>query len=203
MLVEAWQCPIHGDLIIATDKDAIKTRKYENRAALREQTKIKKRIDAKKAFMDEARATLSSPYEIIEWAMHNYNEMTKLVNTDQIFAWEPQNRKIRAEDTQLSFKADFREDISNSHNCPEHGVTNWGKNHADRPTSYPGYQGRIYIKNTNPESSIMSSGILNLFNIHTGSGGGGPDSQTYEMYLFLDDWPLLENHLVMERLHNA
>lgn len=84
--------------------------------------------------------------------------------------------------------------VSNSHDCPHNGVTNWGgrdtlKDGTLAPRGYPGFSGSITFK-TSHEPYSFASNILEGTRIHTGSGGGGGSNRySYSVSFFLDDWP--------------
>ena len=45
------------------------------------------------------------------------------------------------------FAWDIRKgEVSNSHDCPMDGVTNWSRSDTSLPTSYPGWCGRVWIR---------------------------------------------------------
>ena len=46
------------------------------------------------------------------------------------------------------FAWDIRRDtsVSNTHDCPIDGVTNWGGRDQNRPFGYPGWEGRVWIR---------------------------------------------------------
>lgn len=92
--------------------------------------------------------------------------------------------------------------VSNSHNCPEGGVTNWyGK--PDLPKGYPGYSGRFdYVIKHSDTVDTLGSDFFKGTRIHTGGGGGGgakPVSKGgrasrygYDFRIFFDDWSALK-----------
>jgi hypothetical protein len=98
----------------------------------------------------------------------------------------------------------YSDRISNSHNCPHNGVTNWGgdkklKDGTPAPKGYPGFSGRITFK-TSHEPFSFASNILEGTRIHTGSGGGGGDNvYSYDVKFFLDDWPGIANRIRAEK----
>lgn len=92
--------------------------------------------------------------------------------------------------------------VSNSHSCPIDGVTNWGSRDADKPTSYPGYQGQIKIIWGDAKIKLksyhggrvdyLSSDHITMFaGLNTGSGGAGNSSCSYGLRLFDADFPKL------------
>jgi hypothetical protein len=104
----------------------------------------------------------------------------------------------------------YKDSVSNSHNCPHDGVTNWGhradRESNDRPCGYPGWSGRFYYDVQSHKKQLHSypgsSGMWKNTRIHTGSGGGGghkdqeknfKQSFGYDLYLFFSDWPAMAN----------
>lgn len=75
----------------------------------------------------------------------------------------------------------YSPNVSNSHDCPIGGVTNWGGRDENAPTGYPGWHGRIWVlydrvfRVGGPEHI---SSALKQIRIHTGTGGYGTYNQT-------------------------
>jgi hypothetical protein len=104
----------------------------------------------------------------------------------------------------------FSESVSNSHNCPINGITNWHRN-KDLPLGYPGWYGRwtfeiskaddlkLYKKGITFLSDIFHAGykwkksksFFSLSGINIGGGGGGGQGGTYEIFIYLEDFPHL------------
>jgi hypothetical protein len=126
----------------------------------------------------------------------------------------------------VGFKWDVRynETVSNSHDCPLNGVTNWGNTYPDRPTSYPGFYGRVWIRYQR-ELDLWGSDPLREGLTYPGTGGagtyGGPWEKVSTLYwkrygyksvggklrfkkpyvlswdyrFYLDDWPLIQKYI--------
>lgn len=93
--------------------------------------------------------------------------------------------------------------VSNTHDAPYDGVTNWGGHHEDRPRGYPGWHGRITYKMT--DINTFASRALEKTGINTGTGGGGGDGiYSYGVTFFDADWPAItryrEKHSTAESL---
>ena len=88
--------------------------------------------------------------------------------------------------------------VSNSHNRPRDGVTNWDRN-VDKPMGYPGWSGRIEFQLSHDLG--FGSDVLNNTGIHTGSGGGGSGNRFgYEVKFFSSDWPGLRSAAIANKL---
>lgn len=106
-------------------------------------------------------------------------------------------RKFKKGDDELislSLKINgYNQTLSNSHDCPRKGVTNWGNRDKDAPTSYPGWRGRINFSVTC--STSFGSNYFEGTPICTGSGGGGDESKSYDLQLWAADFPVIwEKH---------
>jgi hypothetical protein len=78
--------------------------------------------------------------------------------------------------------------------------TNWGRE-PGKPTSYPGWRGRIEFEIYPHDCGIYGSDVARALGIYTGTGGGvGSGRSGYETILFADDWPGLAEHVVMAKL---
>ena len=121
----------------------------------------------------------------------------------------------------FSWNIIYSDNVSNSHNAPLGGTTNWGGSDKDRPNGYPGFAGRVWIRYSRTPSGWGSDGMNGTL-VHTGTGGGGSYSgpwtyiatQRHKKYvaekacrsklfvkqcacyswdckIFVNDWPLL------------
>lgn len=97
-----------------------------------------------------------------------------------------------------------REDnVSNTHDCPIGGVTNWSRK-PDLPRGYPGWQGSITFTvtfkgdrkgkhNYNDCSDILEgtrhSSTGGVTGLHLGSGGSGGETSRYDLKIFDADFP--------------
>jgi hypothetical protein len=94
----------------------------------------------------------------------------------------------------------FKERVSNTHNCPKNGVTNFTCK-PDRPRGYPGWTGQVsgrLFRIPNKMRGYPYGSLLNAIGLHTGSGGGGNDNWSYGLSIFLDDWPGLVEEVIAE-----
>src|ERR1700727_2046995 len=68
----------------------------------------------------------------------------------------------------------YRSTVSNSHSAPEGKQTNWGGYKTDIPTSYPGWEGRVWIRYAPIKNGhhISSTPFCNTLT-HPGTGGSG------------------------------
>lgn len=103
----------------------------------------------------------------------------------------------------LSFTVRYIENASNSHSCPIGGVQAWGSQRSEPGAilGYPSLSGRIkfiYKKEKHKLDIFDSHGILG---ISTGSGSGGSSSSysSYEVNIWLDDFPLLKEKIEKEQ----
>lgn len=125
----------------------------------------------------------------------------------------------------VGFRWEIRwsETVSNSHDCPLNGVTNWGNRNADAPSSYPGWTGRVWIRYNRLPDSSGSDGFENTLT-HTGTGGFGsydgpwkaiasahhhayghknkksePNVYSWDYRFFAADWPGVSENEVKRR----
>lgn len=147
---------------------------------------------------------LTSFPEIISWIENN-----PTVLFDKT-AWCDEDKKYRTKFkiaiTYLSIT--HSASVSNTHDCPHNGVTNWSRRDEFRdgtpkPTGYPGWQGRIEYQVSHSLSGITD--LLGPARIHTGTGGG-LDNHKYgfDVKLFDSDWPSLTSYQVLtENINNS
>lgn len=106
----------------------------------------------------------------------------------------------------LQFKVRYEANSSNSHSCPIGGVTAWGSERREPGAvlGYPSLSGQIkfiykkYKHKIDIFGSFRHHGILG---ISTGTGGGGGSSSysSYEVNIWLDDFPLLKEKIEKEQ----
>jgi hypothetical protein len=102
--------------------------------------------------------------------------------------------------TILGLKLSYSDLISNSHDCPHNGITNWDRKKllqdgSPAPQGYPGFSGRIQFQTSNDPVGF-SSDIFKGTRIRTGGGGGGGRNiYTFGVSFFLDDWPAIAERI--------
>lgn len=104
---------------------------------------------------------------------------------------------------ELSFKVRYEANSSNSHSCPINGVTAWGSQRREPGAilGYPSLSGQIKFiyKNSKHKLDIFDS--CGIRGISTGSGGGGGSVSysSYDVNIWLDDFPLLKEKIEKEQ----
>ena len=194
MKITVNKCPDTGQLF---ESD----REYRNhRAQLlrtrRAEEKRRRELDSAKRELDELRSQLTDPANLAEWFMTNQARLIELYSLNEN-RW-PSSRFYSTDkfvDINCSLK--YRNHISNTHDCPDGGVTNfgWGDRHTNgKPTGYPGWDGRIsgkLLRLRQHQGSYPTNDLLAFCKIKTGTGGGGNDGWGYDTRIYLDDWPSL------------
>lgn len=119
----------------------------------------------------------------------------------------------------LSFDLQYSTSVSNSHDAPHNGVTNWSGQNKSAPLYYRGLVGRIWYR-LSRKNPGFSSNLFGCTMVHTGTGGGGGYNGPWEkvsnyeynlrrsncrvddLYIFsfdcrifLDDFPALDNEI--------
>lgn len=107
---------------------------------------------------------------------------------------------------ELSFTVRYEADTPNTHSCPIDGVTNWGNKRCEPGAvlSYPSLTGKIkfiYKKDKHKIDIFGSFRHHGILGISTGTGGGGGSSSysSYEVNIWLDDFPLLKEKIEKEQ----
>lgn len=132
--------------------------------------------------------------------------------------------------TGLAWNIVYREQVSNSHECPANGVTNWGGREKYDPISYPGFKGRVWLRvSESPERGWVSDFFKRSLT-YTGTGGGGsyqgpwtdiasaqfhtygyrenpdfpsPNIYSWDYKIFSDDYPLILDTWVKDNLFDV
>lgn len=119
---------------------------------------------------------------------------TSIVHLEQLLI-EYGNQHKGVEILELKISVGYRPYVKNTHYCPIGGVTNWHKK-DELPTGYPALFGNIYIRYA--KSCYDKFNISKFVGINTGCGGGG-NPQQFELFLFLDDFPLIKQSITEEQ----
>lgn len=122
---------------------------------------------------------------------------------------------------QIEHDLEWNHSVSNSHECPVGGVTNWGNRTPDAPRGYPGWQGRIQWLVEWPRefdsiylgSDLFSRGTFKSGRqrAHTGTGGGAGghfnrefntwcQRPAYDFRIFAADWPGITRYYQKRRM---
>ena len=80
------------------------------------------------------------------------------------------NKKVKV--VGLKWDIQHHTQVSNSHDCPINGFTNWSTRDASKPTGYPGWRGRVWVRYAEPIHSFGSNPWEETL-LHTGTGGFG------------------------------
>lgn len=161
-----------------------------------------KALNEFESFRNNAADSITTIEELEQWVMDNIKQIiysNKALASRSIFDNIPTNTAL------LKFSLDnmrYNDHISNSHNAPRDGVTNW-HSEPSKPSGYPGVRGRVNLlseSRRNEGSSPGFSDILTKLGICTGSGGSSSYYKEqkptqycsgYEVILFDSDWPCL------------
>lgn len=193
----AYQCPWTGR-IVATKRSYVKHLKDLRK------DRIHKAIKERKFnLLGENFRNQSNFNKIIDW-IHLHPEwfLENSMRNDDCRS-ERYNKKLfdKFSIEMINLNLRWSSHVSNSHSCPLNGVTNWCNSYDDRPTGYPGWQGRIKFKTTCEIPGFMSALFKNT-GINLGSGGGGGQYYTYDVSIFVDDWPKLRKATHLSLLKN-
>lgn len=119
---------------------------------------------------------------------------TSIVHLEQLLI-EYGNQHKGVEILELKISVDYRPDVKNTHHCPISGVTNFFEKN-ELPIGYPALFGNIYIRYAKSCYSFFNISVFK--GINTGCGGGG-NPQQFELFLFLDDFPLIKQAILEEQ----
>jgi len=212
MKVQVRKCRFTGKIFEEKDlkKYALHLKKLRiEMKEQREEDRVKK--DWTK-WLKAERKRIKTVDEIVPWFLANQkrimyaaNAMGTRFSSDKFY---PETDSF----TKMVLGVGYNAFASNSHRCPDKGVMNWEGRRGDpaKPTSYVGWTGNISGCLTREKKNNYSypySEALKIVGLKTGSGGGGNERWSYEVTIFLDDWPglkheveLMEQELVVNKL---
>ena len=99
----------------------------------------------------------------------------------------------------------YLKELTNSHHAPIGGVQNWGSK-PGLPTGYPGYIGRVQFNYKGKSKTKVKKAMLDIKDFvgnnmlpgfNTGSGGGGAEGGTYELFLYIEDFPKIKSKIMI------
>lgn len=144
------------------------------------------------------------------WNQPSFDKIIKWIHLNPEVFWENAKRNGWASDaarwdkirdtftvTIKYLTLTYSDSVSNSHSHPRNGVSNWGgnatlKDGTPAPRGYPGWTGRISFQ-LSTDAISFSSDVLKNTGINTGGGGGGNRAYSYDLKMFMDDWPGLKS----------
>lgn len=187
------KCPDTGSLF-ECDKQ-FKNHRAKLSRAQRAQEKQQQELTNARLEIDKIRGLLTDPADLSRWFIQHQTRLIELYNRVKQ-PWDSQRFYPTDSFTKVASKMVYDDCVSNTHHCPDGGVTNWGWSRRNNglPTGYPGWRGDIsgaLVRDKRHMSSYPTTELLEFYKIKTGSGGGGNESWRFEAHLFLDDWPSL------------
>ena len=198
MRVQVRKCPYTGKIFEEKDIGKYMIHLRNIREARHEANHLTRVKDSFATWLLQERTKIISIDEIAPWFMDNQRHIMDAHNSGISDRWGHSTRdKFHKNDRfeNINLVVNYNHFISNSHTCPDNGVTNFSQTN-DKPISYRGYSGRISgsLKRSSPLiHGYPYSNAINIVGIKTMSGGGGNDEWGYGVNIFLDDWPGIKN----------
>lgn len=205
MRVQVHKCRVTGKIFEEKDRAKYILHLKTTRANQKEERLHKKIRNEFAVWLKKERSEIYDPEDIIPWFLKNQRYIMDAANaikfTNDDKRWR---RGFHPDDkfTKIELKVKYNYFVSNSHQCPDNGVTNWC---AKNPgvTSYPGWEGSIKGTLERPkkyDGNYPYSEALEVVGLKTGSGGGGNQGWQYDVKIFLADWPGLGQILTVNKL---
>jgi hypothetical protein len=200
----AWECPKTGALFKEKSDYIAHLKAYAKQQLL--DRAHKRYVSGKEAFFRQMREQVEDFDQLKQFIFDNWEHFCR--NAHDRDTWY--NRDISfdfskwAKPKAIHLDLRWSDRVSNSHNCPGNGVTNWHGS-PDLPKGYPGWYGRIEIKwesNTsiNRLKSCLGSSYFDKSGIHTGSGSGTDLGFSQGLEIFYEDWPGLAKTRDLEQV---
>lgn len=150
--------------------------------------------EAQKATLDRERAT-----EIANSIRLNLESIYDLPHKIEDVC----NEHLKCNLTITQWNVSFTPSMRNTHSCPIGGKQQWSLRNGEKKIHYKGWHGRISGKMDEVKIGCgFSRSFSDLFKdcgsefhirgFHTGCGGGGSDSFSYDCDIYLDDYPKLK-----------
>lgn len=213
--INARKCPKTGKLF-ETDRKyrnhIVGLRKKLNQARPRKLA-IREAGRQRKAYTTMIRSELDALTDINELEKYFRKNFGRIM-----IAYNGSNRPeihsllLTLEMLEFDLRLRFSERVSNTHNAPRNGETNWGGRNDDAPRGYPGFSGHISFElNFDPSHSVDRGSLclepqrgLGWAGIHTGTGGGRGGKGVYKwefgVEIFLSDFDSLQKLYFRDKL---
>jgi len=221
--VTAWKCPHTSELFEVEAKYKNHLRRLSReRVAARKWQAVRDSVSVVIA----GAQNVSSVQELVDYIIKHKREfMIQGIFNDHWHCDDMHNAMDNGYDIyfpeikSLSIDTSWHAEVSNSHNCPRDGYTNWcGDNEEDKSKRhYPGWHGKIamsysvedchiVIQKPGEKENIIEAPSVSdmvgsfgdrmaLSGICTGSGGGGKQNSSYSVSLFQSDFPNMEKQV--------
>jgi hypothetical protein len=206
MRVQVRKCPFTGELFEEKDKAKYIKHLVSLRENMREERKYDRICKTWKKWLVDEKAKIVSVHDIPNWFLANQRTIMNACNALMFNSYYHKNEKFVKEDkfTKLEFQTcSYQHNASNSHQCPDSGVTNWCAKDKTKPIGYPGFTGYLTGSLDRPAKRMHRypyTEALNIVGIKTGTGGGGNSDFGYGFTIFIDDWPGLKEEIVLKKL---
>jgi hypothetical protein len=204
MRVQVRKCPFTGKIFQEKDIGKYILHLLDVRETKQEARHLARVKNTFNKWLLKERTRITTIDEIAPWFMDNQQYIMDAhnsgINGQRHFSTDKFYKGDKF--VNVKFHATYRPYVSNTHVCPDNGITNWGSEH-DKPTGYKGWKGSIsgtLKRSPKHDSSYPYGNAINIIGIKTGGGGGGNGNWSYEASVFLDDWPGLKHEIeLMER----
>lgn len=208
MKIQAYKCKVTGKVFETKDRAKYILHLKKVREKQKEDRLHKRIREEFNIWLANERNNIFDIIDIPDWFLKNQRYIMDATNAIT-FRNSKDYEKFQPTDTfcDISFRyAIYSPLTSNSHTCPDNGVTNWCERDKDAPIGYPGWNiniGGTLKRLLKHNDSYPYSKALNLVGIKTGTGGGGNEHWGYEASIFVEDWPGLGQGLVMNKLRGV
>ena len=203
MRITVRKCPFTGKIF--EEKDVLKYIDHLKRVREKQQ-KYHRYSCIRKEFskwLAEERASIREIGEISPWFIKHQQYIMDATNANVFENKSPFDKFVDGDIfTNIDISAKYCSSVSNTHVCPDSGVTNWGYRDKTLPNGYCGFEGMITGCLIRPPDAMgyPYGEALNLVGLKTGSGGGGRNRWNYGVSIFLADWPGIGEEITIARL---
>jgi hypothetical protein len=204
MRIEVYKCRFTGQIFEKDSKSDYITHLKNLRERFKDKRKDHRIKQEFNSWFSKEKEKILSPDDIPQWILANQKHLMKVYNLIGTPRYVHKDKFYPKTDeiTELKFSLAFDSKLSNTHSCPKGGVTNWGGD-PKLPRGYPGYGGRLYAKLKRDKKHMCQyplGDFFTFFGISTGTGGGGNSDTSYDIEIFLADWPRLGEELIAKKL---
>lgn len=194
MRVQVRKCPFTGKIFEEDKVGGYIAHLYDLRNKMKNERHLQNVKSNFAVWLAKERESITQIDMIVPWFLKNQRHIMDAHNAGCTSQYSfRSNEKFFPGDkfTEMVFeRITFHRTLSNTHICPDSGVTNFSWDSA-KPRGYIGW--RIQVSGKCPRKGQLNhvypySSALNLVGIKTGTGGGGNDNWSYDASIFVDDW---------------
>jgi hypothetical protein len=204
MRIQIRKCPFTGKTFEEKDIGKYIWHLKKLRDNMREERRLTQIKNSFTEWLKKEKEKIVAIDMIVPWILREQRHLMDGFNACGYSGWSKKDKFFETDEFRsIVLDIQWTPLASNSHNCPEGGVTNWCAQDKTKPAGYPGWSGNIggSLKRAPGNNGSYPYGdFLEMIKIHRGTGGGGNEHWGYDVKLYATEWPGLAMEQTINRL---